>query len=44
MTVYDLSVNGRKLRGKSTAGLRQLQAGGTVYVQFPAEKVKIFPK
>jgi iron(III) transport system ATP-binding protein len=44
MTVYDLSVNGRKLRGKSTAGLRQLEAGSTVYVRFPAEKVKIFPK
>jgi iron(III) transport system ATP-binding protein len=44
MTVYDLSVNGKKLRGKGTAGLRQLETGGTLYVRFPAEKLKIFPK
>ena len=44
ITVYHLSVNGKKLRGK-TAGLdRQMEPGSSLYVRFPAEKLKIFPK
>ena len=44
ITVYDLSANGQKIRGK-TAGIdRRLEPGNPVYVRLPAEKLKIFPK
>ena len=44
ITVYDLSANGRKIRGK-TAGIdRRLEPGNPVYLRLPAEKLKIFPK
>lgn len=44
VTVYHLTVDGKRLRGKSTRAERDLQPGATIYVRFPAEKLKIFPK
>jgi iron(III) transport system ATP-binding protein len=44
ITVYNLSINGTKLRGKTTQVDRGLAAGSQVHVRLPAEKLKIFPK
>jgi iron(III) transport system ATP-binding protein len=44
LTIYNLSADGKKIRGKSTRADRRWQSGGTVYVRLPAEKLKIFPK
>jgi iron(III) transport system ATP-binding protein len=44
ITVYHLSANGKNLRGKTTSVDRNLAPGATVYVRFPAEKLKIFPR
>jgi iron(III) transport system ATP-binding protein len=44
ITVYQLSANGKKLRGKTTRVDRKLRAGASIYVRFPVEKVKIFPR
>ena len=44
ITVYHLSVNGKKLRGKTAGVDRQMESGSAVYVRLPAEKMKIFPK
>ena len=43
-TLYHLSANGIKLRGKTAGADRQIEPGGSVYVRLPAEKLKIFPK
>jgi iron(III) transport system ATP-binding protein len=44
ITVYDLSANGQKIRGK-TAGIdRRLEPGNSVYLRLPAEKLKIFQR
>jgi iron(III) transport system ATP-binding protein len=44
MTLCYLSANGKKLRGK-TAGLdQQFEPGSSIYVRFPTEKLKIFPR
>jgi iron(III) transport system ATP-binding protein len=44
ITLYHLSANGKKLRCKTTNVDRDLVVGNNVYVRFPAEKLKIFPK
>ena len=44
ITVYYLSANEKKMRGKTTQVDRQLKTGSRVYVRFPAEKLKIFPR
>ena len=44
ITVYDLSANGQKIRGKTAGVDRRLEPGNSVYVRLPAEKLKIFPK
>jgi iron(III) transport system ATP-binding protein len=44
ITVYHLSANGEKMRGKTTAVDRRLEVGGGVYVRFPPEKLKLFPR
>src|SRR6185503_18084079 len=44
ITVYDLSANGQKIRGKTAGVDRRLEPGNYVYLRLPAEKLKIFPK
>lgn len=44
ITVYQLSINGKKLRGKTTHADLELAAGSQVHVRLPAEKLKIFSK
>jgi iron(III) transport system ATP-binding protein len=44
ITVYNLSIHGTKLRGKTTQSDRELTAGNKVHVRLPADKLKIFPK
>lgn len=44
ITLYHLSANGRKMRCKTTTVDQRLQAGNSVHVRFPAEKLKVFPK
>ena len=44
ITVYDLSANGQKIRGKTAGVDRRLEPGNSVYIRLPAEKLKIFPK
>jgi iron(III) transport system ATP-binding protein len=44
ITVYQLSANGQKLRGKTAGTDRQLEPGSSIYVRLPVEKLKIFPK
>ena len=44
VTVYHLSANGKKIRAKTTNVDRRLAAGDNVYVRFPADKLKIFPR
>jgi ABC-type Fe3+/spermidine/putrescine transport system ATPase subunit len=44
ITVYNLSINGTKLRGKTTQPDRELVAGSKAHVRLPADKLKIFPR
>src|SRR5438093_13025886 len=44
ITLYHLSVNGKKLQGKTAGMALQLEPGSSIYVRLPAEKLKIFPK
>jgi iron(III) transport system ATP-binding protein len=44
ITVYQFSINGVKLRSKTTQAIPNLSAGSSVHVCLPAEKLKIFPK
>jgi len=44
ITVYDLSANGQKIRGKTAGVDRRLEPGNPVYVRLPPEKLKVFPK
>jgi iron(III) transport system ATP-binding protein len=44
ITVYHLEGGGKTMRGKTTSNDLRLEAGAEVYVRFPADKVKIFPK
>jgi putative spermidine/putrescine transport system ATP-binding protein len=44
ITVYQLSVNGTQLRGKTTGVDGRLEPGTSVYVRLPADKLKIFAK
>jgi iron(III) transport system ATP-binding protein len=44
ITLYHLSACGKKLRGKTAGMERHLEPGSVVYVRFPAEKLKIFPR
>jgi iron(III) transport system ATP-binding protein len=44
ITVYHLSIDGAKLRGKTTQADRELIIGSRVCVRLPADKLKIFSK
>lgn len=44
ITVYHLTAGGKTMRGKTTTNDRRLEAGEKVYVRFPVDKVKVFPK
>jgi iron(III) transport system ATP-binding protein len=44
ITVYNLSVNGTKLRGKTSQADRELAPGSKAHVRLPPERLKIFPK
>jgi iron(III) transport system ATP-binding protein len=44
MTLYYLSANGKKLCGKTSRLEQQWEPGSSIYVRFPTEKLKIFPK
>jgi ABC-type Fe3+/spermidine/putrescine transport system ATPase subunit len=44
ITVYNLSINGTKLRGKTTQADGNLTAGSKAHVRLPPDKLKIFPK
>jgi iron(III) transport system ATP-binding protein len=44
ITIYQFSINGVKLRSKTTQAIPNLPAGSSVHVRLPAEKLKIFPK
>ncbi|HEX9442668.1 MAG TPA: ABC transporter ATP-binding protein [Candidatus Binatia bacterium] len=44
LTVYHLSAGGEKMRSKTSAVDPGLEPGGAVYVRFPPEKLKIFPR
>jgi iron(III) transport system ATP-binding protein len=44
ITVYDLAINGQKIRSKTTQVDSGLEAGHAVFVQFPVEKIKVFAK
>jgi iron(III) transport system ATP-binding protein len=44
ITVYHLTTKGKHVSGKTTTNDRQLEVGKDVYVRFPAEKIKIFPR
>ena len=44
VTVYRLSANGKQVHGKTTRADRSLEVGCNGYVQFPAERVKIFQR
>jgi iron(III) transport system ATP-binding protein len=44
ITLYHLSAGGQKLRGKTAGMDGQFEPGSSIYVRFPAEKLKIFPK
>jgi ABC-type Fe3+/spermidine/putrescine transport system ATPase subunit len=43
-TVYHLTVAGKRVHAKTTRPDRHLQPGGMIYIRFPAEKLKIFPR
>jgi iron(III) transport system ATP-binding protein len=44
ITLYHLSAKGKNLRGKTAGSDQQLEPGRSLYVRFPPEKLKIFPK
>jgi iron(III) transport system ATP-binding protein len=44
ITVYQVVANGKKIRSKTSRADQQLETGGRLYVRFPPEKLKIFPK
>jgi iron(III) transport system ATP-binding protein len=44
VTVYYLSANQKKIHGKASQVDRPLETGSRVYVRFPAEKLRIFPR
>jgi iron(III) transport system ATP-binding protein len=44
ITVYHVLANGKKIRSKTTRVDRQLALGSHIYVLFPPEKLKVFPK
>ena len=44
ITVYDLSANDQKIRGKIAGVDRRLEPGNSVFMRLPEEKLKIFPK
>lgn len=44
ITLYHLSAAGKKLCCKTAGAEQQMAPGSSVYVRFPAEKLKIFPK
>jgi len=44
MTLYYLSANGKKLYGKTSGPEQEWTPGSSIYVRFPTEKLKIFPK
>jgi len=44
ITVYDLTAQGKKIRGKTMRVDCQLSIGSKVYVNLPSEKLKIFPR
>jgi iron(III) transport system ATP-binding protein len=44
ITVYHLSINGAKLRGKTTQADRELTVGSRVLVRLPPDKLRVFPK
>jgi putative spermidine/putrescine transport system ATP-binding protein len=44
MTLYYLSANGKKLCGKTSGPEQEWTPGSSIYVRFPTEKLKIFPK
>jgi ABC-type Fe3+/spermidine/putrescine transport system ATPase subunit len=44
MTLYYLSANGKKLCGKTSGLEQQWTPGSSIYMRFPTEKLKIFPR
>jgi iron(III) transport system ATP-binding protein len=44
ITVYNLSIGGTRLRGKTTQADGKLEPGSKAHVRLPADKLKIFPK
>jgi iron(III) transport system ATP-binding protein len=44
ITVLNLTVNGTKVRGKTTQADRELKVGNQAHLCLPADKLKIFPK
>src|SRR5918993_1040832 len=44
ITVYNLSIGGTRLRGKTTQADGKLVPGSKAHVRLPADKLKIFPK
>ena len=44
ITVYQVIADGKKIRSKTSRADQQLEPGSRVYVRFPPEKLKIFPK
>lgn len=44
ITLYHLSAAGKKLCCKTAGAEQQMAPGSSVYVRFPAEKLKIFPR
>ena len=44
ITLYHLSAAGKKLCCKTAGAEQQMDPGSSVYVRFPAEKLKIFPR
>jgi ABC-type Fe3+/spermidine/putrescine transport system ATPase subunit len=44
MTLYYLSASGKKLCGKTSGPEQEWTPGSSIYVRFPTEKLKIFPK
>ena len=44
LTLYQLSINGHRLRSKTSQVDQKLRIDGNVYVHLPADKIKIFPR
>lgn len=44
VTLYQVSVNGNQMRGKTTAADPSLESGSILYVRFPPEKIKVFAR